>query len=179
MQYSYLIVTNERHKQALLYCIELIVNTISSVPHTCTYPLVNHPKLSKTFPVPESPSSPNIELSDFTPTKSRPNVERRPLDPVPEESGSFVYKSTPSKPPVIHSSSVASISSTYTSSVSVDHEIHQLNDPSICQYCQVPVDVYTEDIISLCVLCLGTCSHRIPNLISGHLSTWIIPSLAK
>ena len=199
-----MIVQNDTTECYLLYCIEVVVNTILCKPHACS--LVSQQtlpsdgkaprstKFSNIASFPESPHSPppDVGISSESPLKSRPiSLERRPLAPVPEESSSFsfskpkestVESSIPNKPPppLLTKSSMASISSTYTSSLSMDHvTLVQEPGPDVCQFCQQPTDIYTEEVMALSVLCLGTCSHRIPNLVSSQLVTWIIPSISK
>ena len=159
----------------MIYCIELIVNTIQSNVHVCTLPphhKTSHISKPSTIQQTEDTAVPTSPVEIFM------RIERRTLDTVPEET-SIKTLTTNTKPPVLHSGSVASISSTYTSSVSVDQDIHYIDNHCICTECQIPIDVYTEDVISLCILCIGTCTHRLPSLMSSHLSDWIIPSIAK
>ena len=207
LQYSDLIVQNDTTERYLLYCIEVVVNTILCKPHTCS--LLSQQTLTsdgKTprpikFPnVASFPESPHSLPDDFgtslpsdSPVRPRPiSLERRPLAPVPEESSSFSFSKTkestvesavankPPPPPLLTKSSMASISSTYTSSLSMDHvTLVQEPGPDVCHFCQQLTDIYTEEVIALSVLCLGTCSHRIPNLVSSHLVTWIISSISK
>lgn len=171
----------------LVYCILTVVNTLCSSSHVCPSLDPHSHTDTKQSTAPsfnEFPQSPVIDTTSDTMLRPRPSVlERKPLDPVPEESGSFniPWMASPTKPSLPqHSISIASVSSTFTSSVSNDHITSVLeSSPVICLMCNKPTDVYSEEVVSLCVLCLGTCSHRIPNLVSEHLVSWIIPSLAK
>ena len=199
-----MIVQNDATERYLLYCIEIVVNTILYKPHTCSLQQTlpsdgKTPRPTKSSNIssfPESPHSPPADvgtsLASDSPAKLRSiNLERRPLAPVPEESSSFSFSKAKQStmepavvnkapPPLLTKLSMASISSTYTSSLSMDQvTLIQEPGPNVCQFCQQPTDIYTEEVIALSVLCLGTCSHRIPNLVSSHLVTWIIPSISK
>lgn len=202
----------------LLYCVEAIVNSLSSVSHVCPSstagpaqpPLIDITK-SLNLSYPESPSSPfvsdSLSLSLVESSlKSRPSgFERKPLDTVPEESGSFSHSSrgltkresgasiniSPTKPQ--HSVSVTSLASTFTSSASTEHMSNLceggmggvggcgLGSPAtgLCAVCGSPTNAYGEEVCSLSVLCLGTCCHRFPSLVSGHLVDWAISCIAK
>ena len=199
----------------LLYCIEAVVNSLNSTYHTCPFDGSAHTvpiDVIRSLPItyPDSPSSPFV--ADLSPGeisfKPRPSgLERKLLDPVPEESGSYTQSSTsltrnkdsftsiatvsPTKPPPQHSVSVTSFSSTFTSSISTEHMatlcegggvVGGCGQPvpgGLCTVCGSPSDMYNEEVCSLSVLCLGTCSHRYPSLISGHLVDWIITAITK
>ena len=181
-----------------MWCIEIILCTLRSSPHVCPAPQFLpppqiHPRLSKHGPtssIPSSPGSPPPESAIFSnPLESPGRIRSQPLErilleTVPEESGSFnkslqesVDMTTPhSRPPFVHTSSVAS----YSSSISVD-PTSSYNGPrsGVCVICHAPTDVFSEEVVALSITCLGTCAHHTPELVSAHLVTWMIPCIAK
>ena len=188
------------------------MNSLTATYHTCpsdgsvqALPIDVIRSLPLSYP--DSPCSPFV--ADLSPGeisfKPRPSgLERKLLDPVPEETGSYTQSSTsltrnkesftnisPTKPPPQHSVSVTSFSSTFTSSISTEHmatlcEVGggasgwgQSAPVGLCSVCGSPSDRYNEEVCSLSVLCLGTCCHRYPSLVSGHLVDWIITAVAR
>ena len=164
------------------------------MPHT-----PNEPK-NKTVPVPESPSSPlndmNVTFNIGEGRASRQQqqqqqqqpqgLERTALETVPEEAGgnsSISTQNNPTpltRPRVLHNSSVASISSSFTSGLSIDQPIQpDVQCQDSCRLCNDAMNVYSEEVIALGVLCLGTCAHHTPHLVSSNLVTSIIPCISR
>ena len=188
--------------QCLQWCIDVVLNTLLCSPHVCTgqAPPTKHSKRGIAL-VPESPSSPPVEsvaISAFSESQGRPrpqqqSLERATLETVPEESGSFNSsepkvkpKGTdptstlpPSRPPVVHTASVASFTSSFTSGISFDHHQEDPQHMGQCLLCHSPSNVFTEEVVALGVLVLGTCAHHAPDLVSFNLVTKIIPSISR
>ena len=183
--------------QCLQWCIEAIINTLQCSPHVCTEhatPPLNEPKPTRNPTiVPESPLSPVAEPS-FTVGGRSQQQQGSALETVPEENGSTPVPRQPKmstpvdpatahpgvRPRVIHASSVASFTSSYASSLSFDqHMLQETQHNGTCLLCHAPTDVYSEEVVALSVLCLGTCAHHAPDLVSNSLVTSIIPCISK
>lgn len=130
----------------------------------------------------ESPLRPRIAAA----------VERPSLATVPEEGGHSAAPSkssllpdqdvppTSSRRPVAPSLSTASMTSTITSCSTMDMSCSMVaQDSGLCAVCHKPCEEFSEEVVALCVVCLGTLTHRLPNLASPHLVNGIIPCIAK
>ncbi len=196
-QYAKVVVDSRDTIQCFQWCIEAIINTLQCSPHVCTEhvtPLVNEPKPTRNpIVVPETPLSPVAEPT-FTVGGRSQQQQGSALETVLEENGSSPAPrqpkmSTPAdlapappgiRPRVLHTSSVASFSSSYASSLSFDqHMLQETQHKGTCLLCHAPTDVYSEEVVALCVLCLGTCAHHAPDLVSTSLVTSIIPCVSK
>ena len=51
--------------------------------------------------------------------------------------------------------------------------------PGMCVSCGKPKDEYSEEVIALCLVAVGTCCHRMPHTVSSYLIGSIIPTIAK
>ena len=51
--------------------------------------------------------------------------------------------------------------------------------PGMCASCGRPMDEYTEEVIALCLVAVGTCCHRLPRTVSSYLISSVIPAIAK
>ena len=49
----------------------------------------------------------------------------------------------------------------------------------ICSICGKVTNEFTEEVIALCVVAVGTCSHRMPETASTYLVSRIIPAISK
>ena len=197
-QYTHIILQYQDAVSYLMWCIEIILCTLRSSPHVCPTPQSLpppqiHRRLSKDGPtssIPSSPGSPPPDSAIFSnPLESPGRIRSQPLErilleTVPEESGSFskslqesIDMTTPhSRPPIVHTASVAS----YSSSISVDPTpSYNEHRSGVCVICHAPTDVFSEEVVALSITCLGTCAHHTPELVSAHLVTWMIPCIAK
>ena len=199
VQYSHVVLRSEESKQLLLWCIGIVVNTIkgsSYVSSASTQPegkthnrLVKQPTLTT---LPDSPTSPAMENVTFTIGQRAQGLERRSgLATVPEESSSSLLhvapvkpvtegpsnkmegsNSSPSKVPVTHTPSIVSMTSILTSSTGMD----QSAPGSLSWKDKSP---FSEEVVALGVVCLGTCTHRMPSIASEYLVSEIIPCIAR
>ena len=48
-----------------------------------------------------------------------------------------------------------------------------------CVSCGKPNDEYSEEVIALSLVAVGTCCHRMPHTVSSYLISNIIPAIAK
>ena len=134
-----------------------------------------------------------MENVTFTIGQRPQGLERRPglLATVPEESSSgslhvapvepategLLSKpeaptSSPSKVPVTHTPSIASMTSILTSSTSLEQSV-----PSSLSW--KDKNLFSEEVVALGVVCLGTCTHRVPSIASEFLVSEIIPCIAR
>ena len=51
--------------------------------------------------------------------------------------------------------------------------------PGICVACKKPTNEYSEEVIALATVAVGTCCHRLPHIVSGFLVSKIIPAVAR
>ena len=51
--------------------------------------------------------------------------------------------------------------------------------PGTCVSCGKPNDEYSEEVIALSLVAVGTCCHRMPHTVSSYLISNIIPAIAK
>ena len=76
--------------------------------------------------------------------------------------------------------STTSMTSTLTSSSTLDIGMGTVaQDTGLCAVCSKPCEELSEEVIALCVVGLGTVTHRLPSQASPYLVTGIIPCIAK
>ena len=51
--------------------------------------------------------------------------------------------------------------------------------PGTCVSCGKPNDEYSEEVVALSLVAVGTCCHRMPHTVSSYLISNIIPAIAK
>ena len=114
-----------------------------------------------------------------------PQLREAALTPVPEEEielssehkmSQLAPDQTLRVPPV---NSASTITSSRSGGVSEALRPTQVTPAGVCSICSKVTDEYTEEVIALCVVAVGTCSHRIPSTVSGYLVSRIIPSISK
>ena len=111
------------------------------------------------------------------------------LTPVPEETeSSHVHRSGPSQKLLVHpheplgpTPSAGSASSAHTSmsDTAPKPPAPTCTPAGTCSICGKVTNEFTEEVIALCAVAVGTCSHRMPETASTYLVSRIIPAISK
>lgn len=63
--------------------------------------------------------------------------------------------------------------------ISIHSEDGLESKPGVCIACGKPSNEFTEEVIAVAIVALGTCCHRLPHTVSGYLVSRIIPAVAR
>ena len=93
----------------------------------------------------------------------------------PSEAAEFVNVQKQRVGPTVSNSTVSSASESLRPPPS------QVSPPRVglCSICGKVTNEYLEEVIALCVVVVGTCSHRMPSIVSPYLISRVIPAIAK
>lgn len=171
----------------ITWCLEIALNSLETTPHIC--PLITS-NLTHETPVLDSYSTSGFQTSvtdaETIPTRLvAPLTQSRegaPLTPVSEEMELLGEQKSAPEPlhtPVraVESHDTSSSLMSATNSVKLFSHVNPL--VGLCSMCGMATNEFTEEVIAQCVVAVGTCSHRMPHIVSSYLVSRIIPALAK
>lgn len=155
------------------WCLQITLNTMESEGHECSF-LSNSPKkkgvLQRQLTIDPSilesltGDIPTVNIAKGSPSAS-PYVARAKSQEMLSED----------KEQVKAKSSTRTAESAGNDKVKAE----PVSVPGICIACDQPTNEYSEEVIAVAVVALGTCCHRLPHTVSGYLVSRIIPAVAR